>query len=261
MGKKAHRPVERRTSPGLLFYTVRTSLLIDEQPLQVCPSLAVAIGLNHAIFLQQLHWFTMERPGYPVCGTVLDDGHRYIYNTYEQWSKVFPFWDVRTIRRIITDLEHDGRLETRQGSMNLKRMKWYRVSDSAKAILSKEMLKESLELLSASKKPLSEASGQIVHKHVDKMDRCSNINRETNTKRHIHIPNQSSKEDSQTTRITLNGKDCAIKASSLNNAKMRGEDVVLGDGTVWADAPDDVRAILAGLTSKDIMKSLRNHYA
>ena len=33
-----------------------SKLLIDEQPLQVLPSLACAIGLNEAMVLQQLHW-------------------------------------------------------------------------------------------------------------------------------------------------------------------------------------------------------------
>lgn len=31
-------------------------LLIDDQPLQVLPSLAEAIGLNESLVLQQIHW-------------------------------------------------------------------------------------------------------------------------------------------------------------------------------------------------------------
>jgi hypothetical protein len=34
----------------------RRSLLIEEPPMQVLPSLAAAIGLEEALFLQQLHY-------------------------------------------------------------------------------------------------------------------------------------------------------------------------------------------------------------
>ena len=35
-------------------------LLIDDQPLQVLPSLAEAIGLNEALILQQIHWLLLR---------------------------------------------------------------------------------------------------------------------------------------------------------------------------------------------------------
>ncbi len=40
-----------------------SSLLIEESPLQVLPSLAKAIGLNEAIFAQQLHYWLRGKSG------------------------------------------------------------------------------------------------------------------------------------------------------------------------------------------------------
>lgn len=72
-------------------------LLINEPPLQVLPSLAYAVGLNGALFLQQLqYWLATSRH--------VHDGRRWIYNTTEEWARQFPFWSERTIKRIIADL-------------------------------------------------------------------------------------------------------------------------------------------------------------
>ena len=59
-------------------------LLITEPPLLVLPSLAIAIGLNEAIFLQQLHYW-LQQAGKER------DGRRWIYNTYDEWHAPAPF--------------------------------------------------------------------------------------------------------------------------------------------------------------------------
>ncbi len=76
-------------------------LLIPEPPLQVLPSLAVALGLNEAIFLQQLHYLLLHRGHWR-------DGRTWYYNTYPEWQTVFPFWSEPTIRRIIKRLEQQA---------------------------------------------------------------------------------------------------------------------------------------------------------
>lgn len=81
----------------------KSSLLINEPPLQVLPSLAVAIGLNEAMVVQQLHYW-LENPK----GGVERDGHKWIFNTYEQWKENFPFWSESTIKRIFLNLEKMG---------------------------------------------------------------------------------------------------------------------------------------------------------
>ena len=75
-------------------------LLINEPPLQVLPTLAVKIGLNEAIILQQVHYWLN-----PKLNANLFEGRYWVRNTYEQWQQQFPFWGERTIRRAIGNLE------------------------------------------------------------------------------------------------------------------------------------------------------------
>ena len=77
-----------------------SSLLIMESPLTVLPSLAVRIGLNEAIFLQQVQYWISREAGF--CD---EYGRRWIYNTVKQWNVQFPFWSESTIKRTIRSLE------------------------------------------------------------------------------------------------------------------------------------------------------------
>ena len=83
------------------------TLLIDEHPLQVQPSLAVVVGLNEAIFLQQLHfWLGIALKS----KTGRERGGRlWCYKKFEEWqAENFPFWSVSTIKRLVNKLEKDG---------------------------------------------------------------------------------------------------------------------------------------------------------
>lgn len=73
-------------------------LLIDDYPIQVLPKLAKEIGLNEAIFLQQLHYWLNSKSAKNI------NERKWIYNTYEDWNKQFPFWSVMTVRRTVTSL-------------------------------------------------------------------------------------------------------------------------------------------------------------
>lgn len=102
----------------------KSSLLINEPPLQVLPSLAKAIGLNEAIVTQQLHYW-LENPK----AGITRFGHRWIYNTYDEWLENFPFWSIPTIQRTFANLEKKGviisaQLEKRNRDMR----KFYRIN-------------------------------------------------------------------------------------------------------------------------------------
>ena len=73
-------------------------MLLDEPLLTVQPKLAMAVGLNEAMFLQQLHWM-LGRDNAEV-----RDGRKWVRSSAERLQLQFPFWSVRTIERIISDL-------------------------------------------------------------------------------------------------------------------------------------------------------------
>lgn len=99
------------------------NLLINEPPLQVLPSLAIRIGLNEAIIVQQVHYWLLlsknER-----------DGFKWVYKKYEDWEEEFPFWSNSTIRRSIGSLEKEGFLIStdKYNKFRADKTKWYRIN-------------------------------------------------------------------------------------------------------------------------------------
>ena len=99
-----------------------SKLLLDEYPLIILPNLAVKIGLNEAIVMQQLHYWLKESKN-------VKDGYKWVYNTYEDWQKQFPFWSVSTIKRIVSGLEKEGLILTgNYNKLKIDRTKWYRIN-------------------------------------------------------------------------------------------------------------------------------------
>jgi len=105
---------------------VESRLLYDERPLVVIPELAVVVGLNHAIALQQVHyWVRINQRA----DKNFRFGYYWTFNTYEAWHEQFPFWSISTIKRIFMELEADGYIIT--GTFNrlvIDRTKWYRIN-------------------------------------------------------------------------------------------------------------------------------------
>lgn len=98
-----------------------SKLLIDETPFQVLPTLATQIGLNEAIFMQQLHWMLKYKTGKVV------DGVKWVYSTQDEWMEMFPFWGRSTILRLIAKLvEAEIVLEANLND-ELSRRKWYTI--------------------------------------------------------------------------------------------------------------------------------------
>jgi len=96
--------------------------IIPESPLLILPTLAIKIGLNEAVILQQMHF-------YMLMSKHLYDNKKWIYNTYSEWQKQFPFWSIDTVRRTITSLEKQELIIS--GNFNKFKMdktKWYTIN-------------------------------------------------------------------------------------------------------------------------------------
>lgn len=84
-----------------------SKLLIDEDPILILPSLAVLIGLNESVFVQQLHYWT--RIAEKTNSGKVVDGRRWVYKTLAEWrAENFPFWSERTIQTIVSNLRRIG---------------------------------------------------------------------------------------------------------------------------------------------------------
>ena len=101
-----------------------SNLLINDYPLMVSPKLAARIGLEEATFVQQIHWLCEKRIN-------IRDGLSWVYNTYDQWLEMFPFFEnEQRVGRIVRRLEKLGVLVTtkKYNKLPLDKRKWYRVN-------------------------------------------------------------------------------------------------------------------------------------
>lgn len=102
-----------------------SKLLFDSQPLVIDPALAVKIGLNEAIFIQQIHyWIEVNKRD----NKNNYDGYHWTYNSYPEWQKQFPFWSEATIKRTVYRLESKGLLvSSNYNKRGFDKTKWYRI--------------------------------------------------------------------------------------------------------------------------------------
>ncbi len=102
------------------------TLLINEQPIELSPSLINVVGLEGAVVIQQLHTWLEN----PKIGETHDD-RKWVRNSLREWSTHFlPFWKPSKISRIILKLERDGFIVSR-ADINDRvedRTKWYTIN-------------------------------------------------------------------------------------------------------------------------------------
>jgi uncharacterized phage protein (TIGR02220 family) len=112
---------------------------MNEAPLMIIPSLAVKIGINEAIVLQQIHfWLSSSKH-------VIEE-RKWIYNTYKDWQKQMPFWSESTIKRAIHSMEKQGYLIS--GNWNKTKMdntKWYTIDYERVEVLDEHASEPSMD--------------------------------------------------------------------------------------------------------------------
>lgn len=96
-------------------------LLFDEPILTVQPVVAMALGLNEAIALQQINYWMARTNN-------VRNGRKWVYNSIAEWSKQFPFWSPSTVKRTFASLESAGVLVSDCFNADkLDHSKWYSI--------------------------------------------------------------------------------------------------------------------------------------
>ncbi len=122
------------------------NLLIDEPPLQVLPTLAVKIGLNEAMVLQQIHYWLKYKKNFI-------NGHYWVFNTVEDWQAQFKFWSPSTIQRTLLELRKIGVLVGQQLSKDPRnRVMYYRIDYEVMKRLASEATKDERDSLIRARK-------------------------------------------------------------------------------------------------------------
>lgn len=136
-------------------------LLMDDPPLVVQPALAVAVGLNEAIVLQQIHYWLQHNQ---KTKRHLIDDVTWCYNSIPEWVEQFPFWSESTIWRTLKKLKQLGLLkDTTNSSDKRDRTLWYTIDYKALD-----------ELFSVGVK---DASSQVDEMQDSNLTRCISSNR------------------------------------------------------------------------------------
>ena len=168
-----------------------SKLLINEQPLQVIPSLAKAIGLNEAIFLQQLHYFLRISKNHA-------EGRSWVYNTIKDWQVKFSFWSLKTVQRTIENLELSGLVLSTDkfNKMKMDKTKWYSI-DYEK---------------------LSEIAGENANSPFSKNDQMEHTKTENAFSQNDQSNNQRDPKDINNNPLPLNGESANAEHSEVGGA-------------------------------------------
>ena len=110
-----------------------SDLLIDDYPLVVLPRLAVAVGLNEGLILQQIHYWAKVKQRDPShYEASFRDGRCWVYNSLAEWHEQFPFWSTDTISRALISLKKQGLIVVEQfGKSDWDRTNWYAIDYDA----------------------------------------------------------------------------------------------------------------------------------
>lgn len=107
------------------------TLLYNEPPVAVSPTLATALGLPAAAFLQQLHYWLEEKKANPEkYADSFANGHAWVYDSAEKWVAKMPYLgSVPTFKRMLADLRELGILVVeRHNKKGFDKTSWYRIN-------------------------------------------------------------------------------------------------------------------------------------
>lgn len=106
---------------------LNTMVLYDRYPLIINPTLAELIGLNEAIVLQQIHYWTEKNR---EDDRNYQDGFYWTYNSINSWhQECFRFWSIDTLKRTFKSLESKKLLVVGNYNKDPRdRTKWYRIN-------------------------------------------------------------------------------------------------------------------------------------
>lgn len=146
-----------------------SKLLIDEYPLMVLPTLAKNIGLNEAIFVQQLHFLIDTKEKNNDLSTYRD-GYMWVFNSVNDWHEnYFYFWSKRTLERVIAKCEEKGYIisTNKYNKYKYDKTKWYRLNYDVINEIAQKTEKEFRQRLEKRRKKASET---VDNSDTDKME-------------------------------------------------------------------------------------------
>lgn len=102
--------------------------LLEDDRRSFSTVVAIALGERAAMIIQEIHHWVSEHFR-AKDKRYLYDGAYWIWNSYKQWKKTFPFIPEPSLKKIILGLESQGILVSGEFNKNRgDRTKWYRIN-------------------------------------------------------------------------------------------------------------------------------------
>ena len=166
-----------------------SKLLINESPVMIIPSLAVRMGLNEAVVLQQIHYWI-------ISSRHIIEGRKWIYNTYKDWQKQLPFWSESTIKRTIRSLEDQGYLLSGNfNQLKIDKTKWYTIDYERLETLEPTESEQSWAQTESSSTPACTMEDTNLNHAIPENTSESTSEKETPVVEIIHYLNEKTKAD------------------------------------------------------------------
>ncbi|ARV59166.1 hypothetical protein BZZ01_11450 [Nostocales cyanobacterium HT-58-2] len=183
----------------------KSKLITPEKPLLIPPLVAAEIGLEAAIILQQIHYFSLNSKH------ILDDGRRWFYLTLEGWAEKLPFLKMSTIRRAIDKLKQLSLINVYRHSQHTwYQANWYTIHlENVKALWDRICQNQQIDVCNCDTSICSERANHI--KEFSSED--------FSTQQHAAADKDFLEENSQT-----NPLDVAVSEQTIDTSQKEAEE-------------------------------------
>ena len=91
--------------------------------------IAIKYGQQNATFLNNIAYWTEKKM---KSKTDFHEGKYWIYNSYESWSLLFPYWSISKIKRIIKScLKNDLIVVKKFNKVKFDKTNWYSLTNKS----------------------------------------------------------------------------------------------------------------------------------
>lgn len=236
------------------------SILLNDRPIIVVPTLAVLLGTNESIILQQIHYWLQRSKHIKL-------DRKWVYLTYDQLVEQIPFISKSTIRRTIIKLENKGYLTSQNfNRLKLDKTKWYTINYENLNELKDEGICEDLTFIEEELIPSDQPEQVVCSDGADDVlnleSPCVQIEQSNGSTWHVEEFNLSTPIPKITTEITT--KITSETSSSSKDVQQTNEKEdpfrffeQNGFGTIGSFIADKIKAWCTDLSDEFVIEAMK----
>ncbi|RFB18203.1 DnaD domain protein [Bacillus sp. HNG] len=238
------------------------NILLNERPLIIVPSLAVTLGINESIILQQVHYWLQRSKHIRL-------NQKWVYFTYDQLVEQIPFISKSTIRRTIARLESNGYLSSQNfNKLKLDKTKWYTINYENLSEIHNEANADDLTILADELPPSMHPEHEMCSEWTDDMPEVSSppvqVEQTSGSTWHVEEFSLNTPIPEITTKITTKITSEISSSSSSKDLKQnyKKEDpyqffVQNGFGTIGSFLTEKIKSWCNDLSNELVIEAMK----